>query len=254
LSLSRVGLTGVEKVIRIGADRRSAQPFSARIECFLEPPADAGRFEAAIRDAVGELAPRNDAVRAERLAQQMAERVRERQRARRAVVTLAARFPEREDISTLHACAAATARATRWTVGVSVRKMTMSPYARAAHLARERLIVAMHHQLAVGTLHLGCTAASALEFDAVELVAIVGAALAGEPSDGVRAMLAGVVARYAGAPDDVFVSGAQENVETIHGHHVIAERAGLLGDLRRELAAGRPVAPPASLDDWLAGG
>jgi hypothetical protein len=37
LSLSRVGLSGVEKVIRIVVDRRSAELFAARLECFLEP-------------------------------------------------------------------------------------------------------------------------------------------------------------------------------------------------------------------------
>jgi GTP cyclohydrolase I/GTP cyclohydrolase-4 len=67
-------------------------------------------------------------------------------------------------------------------------------------------------------------------------------------------MIAGVVERFAGVPDEVFVSAAQENIETIHGHDVIAERAGLLGDLRRELASGQAVAHQTSMRAWLDAG
>jgi GTP cyclohydrolase-4 len=70
--------------------------------------------------------------------------------------------------------------------------------------------------------------------------------------DCVDSIVAGVVERFAGLPDDVFVFAAQENVETIHGHDVVAERAGLLGDLRRELATGQP-ARPVSMREWLDG-
>ena len=50
--------------------------------------------------------------------------------------------------------------------------------------------------------------------------------------------------------DDAFVQAHQRNFETIHAHDVIAERTGLLGELRRELAGGDGGAH-ASLDDWL---
>jgi GTP cyclohydrolase I/GTP cyclohydrolase-4 len=46
------------------------------------------------------------------------------------------------------------------------------------------------------------------------------------------------------------VQAHQRNFETIHAHDVIAERTGLLGELRRELAGGDGGAH-ASLDDWL---
>jgi GTP cyclohydrolase IV len=52
-------------------------------------------------------------------------------------------------------------------------------------------------------------------------------------------------------PDEAFVSAAQENIETIHGHNVTAERAGLLGELRRELATGQRVARQTSMHEWL---
>jgi GTP cyclohydrolase-4 len=145
-----------------------------------------------------------------------------------------------------------------------------------AQIARivDSVPVATHSQLGVGTLHLGCPEGCALEFDAAALLAIVEGAMSSEifellkrsdeaavverahrrprfVEDCVRAMIAGVVERFPGVPDEVFVSAAQENHETIHGHNVIAERAGRLGDLRRELATGRSVARQTSLHEWL---
>jgi GTP cyclohydrolase IV len=145
-----------------------------------------------------------------------------------------------------------------------------------AQIARvvEAVPVASHSQLSHGTLHLGCPEGRALEFDVAALLAVVEAAMASEifelmkrsdeaavverahrrprfVEDCVRAMIAGVAERFAGAPDDVFVCAAQENVETIHGHNVIAERAGLLGDLRRELATGEAGARETSMSEWL---
>jgi GTP cyclohydrolase I/GTP cyclohydrolase-4 len=311
MSLSRVGLTGVEKVIRIGVDRRSPQLFSARLECFVEPKpeptrrgGDTARFEEVINDAVRELVV-DTGMRAERLAQQVAERVWERQQARRVTVTIAARFPEQRpapvsgtpshEISTLYGTAVASERGTRRMVGVSAQGMTTSPYAQdvLVRRARDRLAargfseaqiarildevpIATHSQLGVGTLHLGCREDRALEFDVSALLAIVEAAMSSEifellkrsdeaavverahrrprfVEDCVRAMIAGVVARFADVPDDVFVSAAQKNMETLHGHDVVAERAGLLGDLRRELATAESGARETSMREWLEG-
>jgi GTP cyclohydrolase-4 len=67
----------------------------------------------------------------------------------------------------------------------------------------------------------------------------------------VRAMMAGVVERFADVPDAAFVSAVQESPVTIHGHHLTAERAGLLGELRRELRTGEPVARQMSMRGWL---
>jgi GTP cyclohydrolase IV len=285
-SLSRVGLTGVEKVIHVGVDGRSPQLFSARLECFVElGPAPRGahvpRFEEAINDAVSELVLDDAGMRTERLAQQIAETVRERQDARRAAVTIAARFPERRPesasgapthrISTLYGRAVASERGTRRMVGVSAKGMTTSPYAEGGLVARarERLAaggfseaqiarivddvpVATHSQLGIGTLHLGCPEGCALEFDAAVLLAIVGRAMSSKiVEECVRAMIAGVVERFAGVPDEVFVAAAQENLGTIHGRNVIAERAGRLGDLRRELATGQAGARYTSMREWL---
>jgi GTP cyclohydrolase-4 len=43
------------------------------------------------------------------------------------------------------------------------------------------------------------------------------------------------------------------NLETIHDHDVLAERAGTVGELRSELASGEPSPRRTELHDWLAG-
>jgi GTP cyclohydrolase FolE2 len=63
-------------------------------------------------------------------------------------------------------------------------------------------------------------------------------------------MVAGVVEEFPGLEDDAFVEAHQRNFETIHAHDVIAERTGLLGELRCELAGGDGGAH-GSLADWL---
>ena len=45
----------------------------------------------------------------------------------------------------------------------------------------------------------------------------------------------------------------QENLETIHQHNVVAERFGLLGELRREIASDEPAAHHVSMREWLDG-
>ena len=308
VSPSRVGLTGVEMVVRLGVDQRSAQPFSARIECVVEPEparptAHASRFEEVVIDVVRDVVVGAAGMPAERLAQEVAERVRERQPARRVQVTIDARFPERrpapvsgiptQEICTLHAGAAASGRGTRWMVGVSAQGIMTAPYAQAVLVVRSRerlaadgfseseiarlldsIPVASHDQFGIGTLHLGCPEDCALEFDVAALLAIVEGAMSSEifelmkrsdeaavverahrrpraVDDCVRAMITGVVERFADLPDAAFVSAAQESTETIRNHHLIVDRAGLLGELRRELRTGEPVMPHLSIRGWL---
>jgi GTP cyclohydrolase-4 len=88
LSLSRVGVTNVEKVIRIRANG-AEQLFSARLDCFVDlgphqKGAHMSRFEEVVNDAIGEVVLGESAFRAETLAQHIAEKVRDRQGARRA--------------------------------------------------------------------------------------------------------------------------------------------------------------------------
>jgi GTP cyclohydrolase IV len=213
-ALSRVGLVGVETVVRLGVDERSAQPFAARIECMVEPapgrPAPGhARFDDAVADVVREVVIGAGAMRAERLARELAERVRERLAAPRAEVVIAARFPERrpapvsgtptQEISTLHAGAVASERGTRRMVGVSAQGITTAPHAQrvlaadarerlaaggfaAAEVARvlEHVPIATHDQRGTGTLKLECPEDSAFVFDVPALLAIVEGAMSSE--------------------------------------------------------------------------
>src|ERR1700712_4643080 len=98
LSLSRVGVTNVEKVIRIRTND-AEQLFSARLDCFValgphQKGAHMSRFEEVVNEAIGEVVLGESAFRAETLAERIATLVRERQGALRAEVTVKARYPE----------------------------------------------------------------------------------------------------------------------------------------------------------------
>src|SRR4249920_1668748 len=97
VSLSRVGVTGVEKVIRVQADG-AENLYHADFECFVDlEPRQAGvhmsRFEEVVGEAIDEVVL-GEAFRAEVLAAHIAERVRERQQGLRAEVAVEARYPE----------------------------------------------------------------------------------------------------------------------------------------------------------------
>jgi GTP cyclohydrolase I/GTP cyclohydrolase-4 len=51
-----------------------------------------------------------------------------------------------------------------------------------------------------------------------------------------------------------FVSARQENLETIHQHNVVAERHGLLSEVRAEISSGAPAPRQTSLEGWLQAG
>jgi GTP cyclohydrolase-4 len=213
LSLSQVGVTGVEKVIRI-AQNGTEQLFSARFECVVELGADQkgahmSRFEEVVNESIGEVVLGEAGFRAETLAEHIAQLVRERQRARRAEVTVVARFPEHkpapvsgiltQEIYTLHGCAIATALGTRRMVGVTAQGMTACPCAQelVADSARRNLEdagyekaevdrilqsvpVATHNQRGLGTLHIGCPEGCRTEIDAGTLLAIVESSMSSE--------------------------------------------------------------------------
>jgi len=202
LSLSQVGVVGVEKVIRL-RQNGVEQLFSARFECVVElGPAQKGahmsRFEEVVNEAIGEVVLGQAPFKAETLAEHIAVLVRERQGARRAEVTVTARFPEHkpapvsgiqtQELYTLHGVAVATAGATRRLIGVTAQGMTACPCAQEliAASARERLDddgfsaeeierifeavpVATHNQRGLGTLFIGCPD----QIDAAALLEIV---------------------------------------------------------------------------------
>ena len=305
LGLSRVGVTGVEKVVRIREEL-----FFARLDCYIDlgheqKGAHMSRFDEVINEAIGEVVLSEAPFRAETLAQHIAELVRARQGAERAEVTIAARYPENkpapvsgvqtQEIYTLHGRAVAFEHGTRRTVGVSATGMTACPCAQelVAARARERLgsefsaeqierileqvPVATHNQRGLATLQIGCTEACAEEIDATTLLAIAEASMSSEiyelmkrvdeiavvekahrrprfVEDCVREMLAGVVRTFPQLEGASFVSARQENLETIHQHNVLAERSGLLSELRAEIESGTPAAHQTTLDEWLDAG
>ena len=95
VSLSRVGVTGVEKVIRIKtAD--GDQLFMAKMDCYVDlgpeqKGAHMSRFEETVNDVISEVVLGASQFKAERVAERIAVLVRERQGAARAEVNIEAR-------------------------------------------------------------------------------------------------------------------------------------------------------------------
>ena len=212
VSLSRVGVTGVRKVIRIQANG-AEQLFYAELECFVDlgpkqKGAHMSRFEEVIEEAIDEVVI-GEAFKAETLAAHIAERVRDRQEGMRAEVTLAAQYPEHkaapvsgiptQEIYTLLGSAVASERGTRRLVGVEAQGMTACPCAQEmlTERARERLAgdgfdgdeverilelvpVATHNQRGVGTLHVGCPEDCDAPIEAGTLLRIVEASMSSE--------------------------------------------------------------------------
>jgi GTP cyclohydrolase-4 len=309
LSLSRVGVTGVEKVIRIQRDGRE-ELYWAKLECFVDlgpkqKGAHMSRFEETVNDAISEVILGSSAFRAEQLATRIAEQVRERQEAKRAEVTIAARYPEHkpapvsgiqtQELYTMFGTAVATEAGTRRLIGVAAQGMTACPCAQqlVAGAARERLTadgfddgqiarifehvpVATHNQRGLGTLHIGCPEDCTEDIDAATLLRIVENSMSSEiyemmkrsdegavvekahrrprfVEDCVREMVKGVLDDLPQLQDGGFVSARQENLETIHQHNVVAERFGLVSELRHEVQSGEIADRHLSMRDWLDG-
>lgn len=307
VSLSRVGVTNVEKVIRIGSPG-AEQLYYAKLDCFVDlgpkqKGAHMSRFEEVVNDVIGEVVLGESGFKAEQLAQRIAEQVRERQDALRAEVTIEARYPEHkpapvsgiptQEIYTLFGSAVASEHGTRRLVGVAAQGMTACPCAQqiVAGRSRERLSadgftddeierifdavpVATHNQRGLGTLYIGCPEGCVAEVEAADLLRIVENSMSSEiyelmkradegevvekahrrprfVEDCVREMISGVIEELDMLEAESFVSARQENLETIHQHNVVAERFGLLAELRHELRSGEHLAHHTSMREWL---
>jgi GTP cyclohydrolase I/GTP cyclohydrolase-4 len=212
VSLSRVGVTGVDKVISIRANGKE-QLFYAELECFVDLAVDRkgahmSRFEEVVNEAIDDVVL-SESFKAETLASHIAERVRDRQGGLRAEVTIAARYPENkptpvsgsmtQEIYTLFGAAVASQHGTRRVVGVQAQGMTACPCAQEMVSAGarealaedgfdegeierilERVPVATHNQRGIGTLHVGCPTGCAEEVDAADLLAIVEGSMSSE--------------------------------------------------------------------------
>ncbi len=216
VSLTRVGVRGVEKVIHVranGADDDPETLFFAELECFVDlNPRQAGvhmsRFEEIVNEAIDEVVL-SETLRAEELAAHIAEHVRERQRGLRAEVRIEARYPETvkapvsglrtQEIYKLHGIAVASERGTRTLTGVEAQGMTACPCAQEelTGAARERLAkegfsaedmerifrsvpVATHNQRGIGELHLGRPEGVDVDIDARDLLHIVEQSMSSE--------------------------------------------------------------------------
>ena len=194
-----------------------------------------------------------------------------------------------QELYTLIGIAAATPRRTVQLVGVEAEGMMACPCAqemvRAQAEARLRehgltpelteqvlslVPVATHNQRGRGRLMVGADRALRAE----DLVEIVEGSMSSENydllkrpdelfvvekahrhprfvEDTVREMLRSFVSAYPELPDDAYVHARQVNMETIHKHDVFAQRGGQLGEIRGELADGKPRGSTA-LQAWLA--
>jgi GTP cyclohydrolase-4 len=213
LSLSRVGITDVQKVIRIRAGEAGEQLFYAELDCFVDlgpqqKGAHMSRFEEVVEEAIDEVVLA-EALKAETLASHIAERVRDRQRALRAEVTITARYPEHQtapasgirtqSIYTLFGSAVASERGTRRLIGVQAQGMTACPCAQEMLIerSRERLAddgfseseiervldavpVATHNQRGLGTLWVGCPETCTDAIEATRLLRIVEESMSSE--------------------------------------------------------------------------
>jgi GTP cyclohydrolase IV len=306
VSLSRVGVTGVEKVIRIRSNG-DEQLFYAELECFVDlgpeqKGAHMSRFEEIVNEAIDEVVLR-EAFKAETLAAHIAELVRDRQDGARAEVTIAARYPETkpapasgsvtQEIYTLFGSAVASAAGTRRLVGVEAQGMTACPCAQEMVMERsqerlrddgftddeitrvfEAVPVATHNQRGIGTLHIGCPEDCDEPLEAAALLDIVESSMSSEiyelmkrsdevevvekahmhprfVEDCVREMVRMATERFPNLGEASFISARQENLETIHKHNVVAERHGLLGELKREIRDGERAARHVTMREWL---
>ena len=168
VSLTRVGVRGIQKVITVNGRRlarQAAKPvrdadeagnhFFAELECFVDlNPRQAGvhmsRFEETVNAAIDEVVL-SETLRAEELAAHIATLIREQQGGLRAEVSITARYPETvttpasrlptQEIYTLCGTAVVSERGTRTLTGVEAQGMTACPCAQelVSERSRERL-------------------------------------------------------------------------------------------------------------------
>ncbi len=304
IGLSRVGVRGVSKAIRL---RRGPHEklVSAEIACSVDlDPAQRGvhmsRFPELFEQAIDELVM-NEALLVEELAEHIARNVVGRQQALRAEVDVTARYPIQRETPVTHmrtqemvsliGIAAASTTHTRRVVGVEATGINACPCAQGLvrGKAAERLLeagfgepdvdrilelvpLATHNQRGRGTLYVGTDG----PINAEDLVKIVERSMSSpvyellkrpdelfvvehahlQPrfvEDSVRVALNETLSSYPELTDNDFLWSRQVNLETIHTHDVLAERYGIVAELRAELEHSESPAHHTELREWLAG-
>jgi GTP cyclohydrolase IV len=304
LALTRAGVTGVQKVIRI-AHAGTELLYYADIDAFVDlDPAQKGvhmsRFPETVAEAIDEVVI-GQSLHVEDLAERIAAQIVERQHAVRSEVTIRAKFPvtrrtpvtdlPTQEIYHLIGRSLANAARSRRMVGVEVRGLNACPCAQG--LVRERagvrlhdagyddsqveeifslLPAATHNQRAQATLMLGTTR----EVDARDLIGIAERSMSAPifellkrpdelhvveqahlhprfVEDSVRLMVAGALEHYGDLSDGCFVLARQVNFETIHNHDVLAERHGVVAELRADLNRTGAASRHTTAEEWLLG-
>jgi GTP cyclohydrolase I/GTP cyclohydrolase-4 len=302
IGLSRAGVTGVSKAVRISS-KGSEMVMAATIDCTVDLAADQkgvhmSRFPELFDEAI-DIVVAEESLLVELLAEHIASRIVERQEALRAEVTIRALWPIRretpvtrlatQEMVTLIGIAAAAPGRSRRLVGVEATGINACPCAQGLVRGRasERLLdagfgeddverilelvpLATHNQRGRGTLLVG----TETPVDAVELVDVVVRSMSAPVfellkrpdelfvvehahlrprfvEDSVRIALQETLAAYPALVDTDFVFSKQVNLETIHDHDVLAERAGTVGELRAELEAGVASVTQTELAEWL---
>jgi GTP cyclohydrolase I/GTP cyclohydrolase-4 len=140
----------------------------------------------------------------------------------------------------------------------------------------EHVPVATHNQRGLGTLWVGCPERCDREIHGSNLLRIVEESMSSEifelmkrpdehaiverahrrprfVEDCVREQIRMALIEFAEFEPDTFVMARQENLETIHQHNVVAERSGLLGEMKQEALEGEHVARHVTMREWLDG-
>ncbi|MDX6534311.1 MAG: cyclohydrolase [Gaiellales bacterium] len=304
LALTRAGVTGVHKVIRI-SHAGTELVYYADIDAYVDlDPKQKGvhmsRFPETVAEAIDEVVI-GESLHVEDLAQHIAERIVERQQAVRSEVTIRAKFPvtrrtpvtnlPTQEIYHLIGQSLVNGSTARRLVGVEVRGLNACPCAQG--LVRERaaerladagyddgqigeifdmLPAATHNQRAAATLMLGTTR----EVDARDMIRIAEESMSAPifellkrpdelyvveqahlhprfVEDSVRLMVAGTLEHYSDLSDGCFVLARQVNYETIHNHDVLAERHGVVRELRAELSGDDSPGEHTGARQWLEG-
>ena len=302
IGLSRAGVTGVSKAVRISS-KGAETVMAATIDCTVDLAADQkgvhmSRFPELFDEAIDGVI-HEEALLVEALAEHIAGRIVERQQALRAEVSIRALWPIRretpvtrlstQEMVTLIGIGAASPTRTRRVVGVEATGINACPCAQGLvrDHATERLLeagfgdedverilelvpIATHNQRGRGTLLVG----TEHPVDAVDLVDIVERSMSAPVyellkrpdelfvvehahlrprfvEDSVRVALKEALGAYPELDDGDFVFSRQVNLETIHDHDVLAERAGTVGELRGELETGLAAGAQTELAEWL---
>ena len=302
LGLTRAGVTGVQKVIRI-AHTGTELLYYADVDCYVDlDPSQKGvhmsRFPEMVAEAIDSVVI-GEALHVEDLAEHIAAGVVERQKAVRSEVMIRANFPvtrrtpvtdlPTQEIYHLLGHALVNGSSSRRMVGVEVRGLNACPCAQG--LVRERaqgkltdagydqgqideifelLPAATHNQRAEATLMIG----TKREVDARDLIGIAERSMSAPVfellkrpdelyvveqahlhprfvEDSVRLMVAGTLEHYPDLSDGCFVLSRQINFETIHNHDVLAERHGIVSELRADLEGNPGDAGHTTARAWL---